>query len=121
MVHSRRVDLNRRVRRLEYNYSVEFEGEMSNYFVQFNKPGENIPTKLRVHTSRIDLARLETHQSLSRDILSSSEGLDVVCTDYDSSECIPEMDEVISSSDTSSVQVATKCKREQEQQILERW
>jgi hypothetical protein len=118
-MNSKKGDLNRRVRRLDYDYSVEFEGETPNYFVQFKKPGENTPTKLRVHTSRIELARLETYQSLSRYIPSSPNGSDVVSGDGDSSGCMLEMDEPILSSDTSSVQVALKLKVEQEQRAAE--
>jgi hypothetical protein len=114
-MNSKKGDSNRRIKRLDYDYSVEFEGETPIYFVQFKKPGEDIPTKLKVHTTRIDLARLETHQSLSRDIPSSINGSDVASTDDDSSGCVLEVDESILSSETSSVQVAVPLKREQEQ------
>jgi hypothetical protein len=121
-MNSKKGDLNRRVRRLDYDYSVEFEGETPNFFVQLKKTGEKTPTKLRVHTTRttrIDLARLETHRSLSRDIPSSTNGSDVVSADDDSSGCMLEMDETILSSETSSIQVALQLKRRQEQRAAE--
>lgn len=98
-------DLNRRVRRLEYDYSVEFEGEKPSYFLQFKRPGENTATKLKVHTSRVGLARLETHQSLSRDNQSSLSFSDLQPNNDDNSSCMLEMSGTILSSDDSSIPV----------------
>lgn len=114
-MNSKKGDSNRRVKRLDYDYSVEFEGETPSYFVEFTKAGEDTVTKLRVHTTKIDLARLEAHQSLSR----NTNNLDVISADDNCSESLLDEDETILSSDTSSVQAATQLKREQEQRTAE--
>lgn len=110
-------DLNRRVRRLEYDYSVEFEGEQPSYFVQFKRPGENTATKLKVHTSRVDLARLETHQSLSRDNQSSLSFSEP--NNDDNSSCMLEMSGTILSSDDSSIPVIPTLSTKKEQRASE--